>query len=77
MNIFQSLGFQGNHHTIPSLINLAQTPSLNPIRLYNFSPSFPVMGLVQGKTSEILLPLTHHCHDMIYFGTTDDLLQSQ
>ena len=46
------------------------------MRLYHSPPSFPVMGLVQGKTSEILLPLTHHCHEMIYFGTTDDLLWS-
>ena len=30
-------------------------------------PSFSVMGLVQGKTLEILLPLTHHCHEMILF----------
>ena len=38
--------------------------------------SFSVMGLVQGKASEILLPLTHCCHEMIYFRTTDDLFWS-
>ena len=66
---------QGIHHTLP--IDPAQTPSSNPTRLYHSSPLFPVMGLVQGKTSEILLPLTHCCCDIIYFGTTDDLLLSQ
>ena len=47
------------------------------MRLHHFPPSFSVMGLVQGKASEILLLLTHCCHEMIYFGTTDDLFRSQ
>ena len=47
------------------------------MRLHHSPPLFLIIRLVQGKALEILLPLTHRCHEMIYFGTADDLLQSQ
>ena len=64
MDIWQSLGLQGNCHTLPDQSSLYSTIVSNEIT--SFPPSFSVMGLVQGKTSEILLPLTHCCHEMIY-----------
>ena len=75
MNTWQNLGLQGNHHTLPNQFSSDSTIKSNEIA--SFPPSVLVMGLVQGKTSEILLPLTHRYHEMIYFGTTDDLLWSQ
>ena len=75
MNTWQSLGLQGNHHTLPDQSNSSSIIVFNEITS-SPPPSFSVMGLVQGKDLEILLPLTHRCHEMIYFGTADDLLQS-
>ena len=48
-------------HTLPN-----QSSPNSIIKIASFLHLIPVMGLVQGKTSEILLPLTHHSHEMIY-----------
>ena len=66
MDIWQSLGPQGNHHTLPDQSSSYSTIVSNEIASFP-PPSFSVMGLVQGKASEILLLLTHRCHEMIYF----------
>ena len=65
MNTWQSLGLQGNHHTLPNQSSSYSTIVSNEIT--SFPPLISVMGLVQGKALEILLPLTHCCHEMIYF----------
>ena len=76
MNTWQSLELQWNCHTLPNQF------SSYSIIIFNEITSFPPPCLLswdwfKAKTSEILLPLTHHCHEMIYFKTTDDLLWRQ